>query len=582
MEFEVKEVDIMGFRISNKMAYMIAMVSFVLLVLLSGCGGSGNKSNPTIPPLNLGKIAGQVIVNGEPREGVEVLISGSNRMASTNDAGYFVLNDLPFGTYKLEVRHPGYEVFSKDVVVKPGKVVYLGKIELKPLSTIKGQVTFYGQENFSGTVVELVELKMVEVTDRAGNFSFQVPEGEYTLRITREGFREKEVKVKAVSGSVVQLPIIRIVSEKGSGVRPEPDDSIFVGENPFAVPKVHVVKFYFSDDAVAKLRAQNNMNAPRIDVPGKMIIDDEVFDNVAVHLRGGIGSFRTFDDKPGLMVDLNKFAPGQRYRGLAKLSFHNSVQDPSYICEYIGYYMWRLAGIPAPEITWAKVYINDRYKGLYYIKEAVDKDFLKRWFYNPNGNLYKAVIGPSSDFNSGPSAWELHTNVNTGDKSDLVEVANVVNRASTPQQLMDIIWDYVDQDNYITNWAMEDLTNHWDGYVQQSWNNNLYIYHDPMTNKFFIIPHGADQLFQGSGRPALRTPVASRLYQDPRFREMLKARRLEILRTIWDAEKLCAKIDEVRNALRKDAPAEINAGEGRARDIKNFIRSRPSYAMNWP
>jgi hypothetical protein len=519
-------------------------------------------------------IAGQTLT-GDWTKGVRIGLTVNNDRPFTGFMDDFAIWNKALTADEIKRAMVSGPTAEKEAPVRP-----LEKTGSKPFTMIKGKVTFFGQRDFVGTKVQVVELKKKVLTNLNGDFSMQVPEGNYTLKITRDGFREKEIRVKAIGESTTELAPIRLTSQKAS-VRPKPDDSIFVGGNPFAVPKVHIVKFYFSGDAISTLRKQNDMNAPRTDVHGKMVINDEVFENVAVHIRGGLGSFRPIYDKPGLRVDLSKFVPSQKYHGLKELSFHNSVQDASYICEYIGYYMWRLAGIPAPDVTWAKVYINDKYKGLYYIKEVVNKDFLKRWFYNPNGNLYKAKTGPISDFNSGPAAWGLQTNKTKGDTSELAQVANVVSRTPSPQ-LMDVIWDYVDMDNYITNWAMEILTNHWDGYVQQSWNNNLYIYHDAISGKFYLIPHGVDQLFQGMGGPQLNTPVARTLYQNASFRKMLKAKRLEILQTVWDAEKLCAKIDEVRNVLRRDARNEINAGEGKVQEIKNHLRILPEVARNWP
>ncbi|HUR52959.1 MAG TPA: CotH kinase family protein, partial [Gemmataceae bacterium] len=110
--------------------------------------------------------------------------------------------------------------------------------------------------------------------------------------------------------------------------------------------------------------------------------------DVAIHLKGAAGSFRGFDDKPGLTLNMDKFADGQKYRGLDKFHLANSVQDPSYISEQICGELFRAAGVPAARCSHAIVTLNGRPRGFYYLKEGYDSDFLRRNFGQDIGNLY--------------------------------------------------------------------------------------------------------------------------------------------------------------------------------------------------
>src|SRR4029077_12321217 len=40
------------------------------------------------------------------------------------------------------------------------------------------------------------------------------------------------------------------------------------------------------------------------------------YKDAGIHLKGAVGSFRPFDDKPGLTLNMNKFAEDQLYRGM--------------------------------------------------------------------------------------------------------------------------------------------------------------------------------------------------------------------------------------------------------------------------
>ena len=116
--------------------------------------------------------------------------------------------------------------------------------------------------------------------------------------------------------------------------------------------------------------------------------DKVVFKDAGIHLKGAAGSYRDFNDKPGLTLNMNKFTEDQRFHGMDKLHLANSVQDPTYIQELICGELFRAAGVPASRISHAVVTLNGKRRGLYYFKEGYDKYFLQRNFGGRNGNLY--------------------------------------------------------------------------------------------------------------------------------------------------------------------------------------------------
>src|SRR2546423_1801489 len=93
--------------------------------------------------------------------------------------------------------------------------------------------------------------------------------------------------------------------------------------------------------------------------------DKVVYKDVGVHLKGAAGSFRYIDDKPNVTVNMNKFAPGQRFHGMDKFHLTNSLQDPSYVAELICGELFRAVGVPASRVSHAVVSINCRPRGLF-------------------------------------------------------------------------------------------------------------------------------------------------------------------------------------------------------------------------
>src|SRR6185369_9004699 len=117
------------------------------------------------------------------------------------------------------------------------------------------------------------------------------------------------------------------------------------------------------------------------------------YDDVAVRLKGSVGSFRPIDDKPSFTLDFARFHPGQKFHGLRRIYLNNSVEDASYCNEQIGSELFRGAGIPTPRVSRAVVALNGRRLGLYVLKEGFTEDFLSCYFKNVGGNLYEPDEG---------------------------------------------------------------------------------------------------------------------------------------------------------------------------------------------
>jgi hypothetical protein len=58
-----------------------------------------------------------------------------------------------------------------------------------------------------------------------------------------------------------------------------------------------------------------------------------VYTNVMIRLKGGAGSFRPLDDKPGFTLKLDEASAS--FHGLQKIHLNNSVQDNTYLSEWL-------------------------------------------------------------------------------------------------------------------------------------------------------------------------------------------------------------------------------------------------------
>jgi len=159
---------------------------------------------------------------------------------------------------------------------------------------------------------------------------------------------------------------------------PDASDTFF---SKGAIPELRI---QISDEQLEKLKSENRKYVRCTIVENRRT----TFRDVGIKLKGAAGSFREFDDRPALTLNAGKFYRGQSFHALSKFHLNNSVQDETYIHEWLCEELFRAAGIPAPRVTHARVWLNDRDVGLYVLKEGFDRTFLKRHFDDPNGNLY--------------------------------------------------------------------------------------------------------------------------------------------------------------------------------------------------
>jgi hypothetical protein len=320
------------------------------------------------------------------------------------------------------------------------------------------------------------------------------------------------------------------------------------------------------DSAIASLRTE-----PRKSVHAVVREGAHEYDDVALHLKGSIGSFRPIDEKPALTLSFSKFESNRMFHGNTKVHFNNSVEDPSYLNEKLGTLVFTRAGIACPLVRHAIVELNGRRLGLYVVKEGFSREFLARHFKDASGVLYDTDADPmgSGDLD------QTNPAIPTDDLKKLADAA----RFADPAERWHGLQRVVDLDEFISFMAVEIMICHRDGYSIAR--NNYRIYHDPSTNRFEFLPHGMDQLF---GRPdfpwlpstagmvsraVMATPEGKREYVE-RFRSYLT--------NIFDVTELTREIDQTSAAL---LPV-LSRSEGKqfkaaTEDLKRRVAQRKAF-----
>src|SRR5437763_3675024 len=251
----------------------------------------------------------------------------------------------------------------------------------------------------------------------------------------------------------------------------------------FAQPKVLEIKIEIPSASIESLK-----NDPHKYVRGVVRDGSRVFTDAAIRLKAS-GSFQPIEKKPSLAIKFTEFISGSRFYGHSKLCLDNSRQDPTFVCQAIGGDLFRAAGVPAPRHNFAHVELNGRDLGLYVIEEAVNKEFLAKYFSRTKGNLYE---GSSADITEKLEKDSGDESLDQKDVKALAAAAKEPDPATRLKKLNSLL----DVDRFISLAATEVFTWHRGGYSLDK--NNYRIYNDPGTNQMVFIPHGFDQLF---GKP---------------------------------------------------------------------------------
>lgn len=249
----------------------------------------------------------------------------------------------------------------------------------------------------------------------------------------------------------------------------------------------------------SKLRVQANMR-----------IFGEQLNNVAVSMKGN-ASLTESGDKKSWKIDTDYFVPNQEFHNLKQLLFHNNFWDASLLREKMGYDMLDFAGVPTGKTAYVEIWIDivddnepGEYWGIYTMVERVDSKFVRNRLGQAKGigNLFKADAQPGEEADlayygpniedypkpRGETAYHLQTNLVEADYSDIIHLCYVIDgvQYETAQDFADALEPIFNVDGYLRYLAVIFTNLNLDTYPYTG--NNFYLYNNPSTGKFEILP----------------------------------------------------------------------------------------------
>ncbi len=203
--------------------------------------------------------------------------------------------------------------------------------------------------------------------------------------------------------------------------------------------------------------------------------ENVVITDATVRLRGNASHWPE-QNKMQFEFSFDTNDPEGRFLGLKRVLLDAATFNRSFLRDRLALAIMRDAGVAAPCANNARLVLNGDYYGLFTNLEKVNKQFLKRNFENPDGNLYKR--------RGTKLGWERKTNEEDLDLSDITAL-KAADDLSELQAVMNL-------DQALLEWAAEAVVPNRDG----AWAGglNLYVYNDPLTG-FNVIPWDLDDSF---------------------------------------------------------------------------------------
>jgi spore coat protein CotH len=295
-----------------------------------------------------------------------------------------------------------------------------------------------------------------------------------------------------------------------------------------------------------------------------------------------------------LLLDFNKYVTNQQFHGMKRLVLDNQIQDNTFLKEPLSYVVFEAMGIASPQISYARVTVNDEYWGVYWLIENIGKDFLRARFGEDAGNLYEydylddwrfTVRGDGTQRAYVPGPFKPETNEDNNDSTPLARFVDHANSASTTG-FGATMGQYIDVNKWLTHVAVENALAGSDGVVGQQGMNNFYLYQFSNNGKFVLIPWDQDTTFVSATWPiefGLDTNVLIRkLVADPALKQVYIEAVKRTAATALNPGVLLPKIEAyytlIREAVLSDTkkPFSNEEFEQGVQGMRGMVAARPA------
>ncbi len=341
--------------------------------------------------------------------------------------------------------------------------------------------------------------------------------------------------------------------------------------------------------------------------PATVVINGETFENVGFRTKGNstlVNTVKTGVTKLAFKLDFCEYLP-QSYHGIEVLNLNNEYLDASFMREHIMYNAFEAMGVPTPQNTYARLYVNGEFFGLYHLVENIGDGFLARHYGSTLGELYKP---DGKGANLEWLGWEAGLykdfdpkNAAAQGNAALINMINVLNHSDNAAEIESVL----NVDEVLCYLAVNVAFVNYDSYLARN-PHNYYLYEN--NGRFDILPwdlnmsFGAKPMKHYTDIPRAQLyidepadgdfadkPLLTKLFSFPQYLEKYHEYLRCIARDMMSEEAFGAQTDALQALLAPHVMADKNLIYGydafRGQDsgiqfLKTFAPARAGSVLN--
>ncbi len=376
--------------------------------------------------------------------------------------------------------------------------------------------------------------------------------------------------------------------------------------------RLDVVQSVYLRVAEEDMRRMLSALPERIYVPASFRWRDVTVNKVAIRFKGNSSSAPSQRHKRSFLIRFSEYENDQRFLGLRRVSFDNGIQFGSVFSEPIITEILRHQGIKTHRCNYARLFLNDKYYGVYVNVERIDESFIEHHLPDANGMLFKVDEGgPGGNLQflgdnpaSYERAFEAETKSAKKGRDQLVEFIKMINQ-SPANDFAANLDSKMEVDDFLRTTAVMLFSGAFDQLT--GWNpHNYYLYCDEKGDRWRYLPWDLDVGFceTAFGRVHVLAdwnaawpvvgqtpnPLMERIVSDPALLERYRQTARTILDEYFQPERLCTVIDARYALIKEDLLADpfphqrvTNPSDQSYEDIvasmKEFVRKRYAAAL---
>ena len=347
------------------------------------------------------------------------------------------------------------------------------------------------------------------------------------------------------------------------------------------------------------------------DISATLVAEGTPYEHVGVRFKGN-SSLRANSAKKPFNISLDAYVDDQQLWGYRTVNLNNGFMDPTLVREKVAYDIFQ-DYMPAGRASFARLFVNDAYWGVYGNVQQPNSDFVEEWFGDSDGCRFKCegdLTWQGADVADYQQRYELKSGDDEAAWTGLIHMLDILNNAPADvfeQEIQQVL----NVDRALWYIALCNLFANLDSYLGSG--HNFYMYGE--TNGYFhIVPWDLNEAFGAFSQNLTiaeieglspfyqqenaQRPLVRRLLSVPSFRARYLAHYRVLLAEVFSEEYLAPEIrrhqDLIGAAVEADMHrlypmeafsrnVEENVTIGRSiPGLLSFVRNRRAYLNTVP